>query len=145
LLNNLIPSDAVAALIIVNKNKYLLQLRDDKSDIWFPSHWGLFGGAIEPEELPEQALIRELEEEISIEKSNYDYNFFSEFTFDFSYCGYGVVYRRFYEIHLSIKQFENLKLGEGADMNIFTKPEILNSLKITPYDQFALWMHIGNT
>ena len=45
-------------------NSYLLQLRDFKSSIIFPGHWGAFGGAIEEGESPRDALDRELKEEI---------------------------------------------------------------------------------
>ena len=45
-------------------NRVLLQLRDDKPDIFFPNHWGCFGGAIEPGEAPHDTLLRELQEEL---------------------------------------------------------------------------------
>ena len=41
--------NAVAA-IIKYEDKYLFQLRDKKKNIFFPEHWGLFGGAIEKNE-----------------------------------------------------------------------------------------------
>ncbi len=44
--------------------RVLLQLRDDKPDILFPNYWGFFGGTIEPTESAEQALIREIAEEL---------------------------------------------------------------------------------
>lgn len=44
--------DAVAAIICVEAGGYLMQLRDARPDIWYPDHWGLFGGALEPEEDP---------------------------------------------------------------------------------------------
>ncbi|MEM9137105.1 MAG: NUDIX domain-containing protein [Cyanobacteria bacterium P01_F01_bin.42] len=42
----------------------LMQLRDLVPGIVYPGHWGLFGGHLEPGESPEDALRRELEEEI---------------------------------------------------------------------------------
>ena len=38
---------AVAAIIVVDRERYLMQLRDDAPHIWYPGHWGLFGGAID--------------------------------------------------------------------------------------------------
>lgn len=43
-----------------------MQLRDDRPDIHNPNCWGLFGGALEPGETPEQTVMREIEEETSI-------------------------------------------------------------------------------
>jgi 8-oxo-dGTP pyrophosphatase MutT (NUDIX family) len=47
--------------------QYLMQLRDDIPGIVYPGHWGFFGGHLEPGEDPEQALRRELVEEIEYE------------------------------------------------------------------------------
>ncbi len=45
--------DAAAAIIFLDDGRYLMQHRDDKPGIFYPDHWGLFGGAIEPGEDPE--------------------------------------------------------------------------------------------
>ena len=54
------------ALLFDRNGKLLIYLRDDKPTISFPSHWDLFGGIIEPGETPEQALVREVGEELGI-------------------------------------------------------------------------------
>ena len=36
--------------IVVVKDKYLLQLRDNKKNIFFPNFWGLFGGSLNKNE-----------------------------------------------------------------------------------------------
>ena len=46
-LSPLHPGDAVAAIIVFDNGKYLLQLRDDKPGIFFPAHWGLFSGGVD--------------------------------------------------------------------------------------------------
>ena len=53
----------VKAVIYKNDN-YLLQLRDNKSTIASPNTWGFFGGGVENYESHEDALIRELKEEL---------------------------------------------------------------------------------
>lgn len=52
------------AIIEHPQHGYLLQLRDVTAPT-YPSHWGLFGGHVEPGELPQEALWRELAEELA--------------------------------------------------------------------------------
>jgi 8-oxo-dGTP diphosphatase len=54
------------ALLFDRNDKLLIYLRDDKPNISFPNHWDLFGGMIEPGETPEQALVREVQEELGV-------------------------------------------------------------------------------
>ncbi len=52
-------------LLIENgRGEVLLQLRDNKPEIPYPNCWGTFGGQIEEGELPEAAIMREIEEEL---------------------------------------------------------------------------------
>jgi 8-oxo-dGTP diphosphatase len=55
----------IAVAVLEREGRWLLQLRDDIEAIVHPGTWGLFGGHLDPGETPEQALRRELEEEIS--------------------------------------------------------------------------------
>ena len=58
------PADAAAAILIAPDERYVLQQRDDKNGIFFPGHWGCFGGAVDATDSNAEAcLIRELEEE----------------------------------------------------------------------------------
>ncbi|MEI8250149.1 MAG: NUDIX hydrolase [Synechococcus sp. ELA057] len=54
----------VAIAVLVQDQRWLLQLRDDDPAIVAPGCWGLFGGHLEPRETPLEALSRELQEEI---------------------------------------------------------------------------------
>jgi len=131
------PSDAVAAIIALDDGRYLMQLRDQKPNLFYRGHWGLFGGAIELGENPEAALGRELVEEIGLKAAAFRY--FTNFTFD--YGRYGQVSRRFYEVRIASSVFEGLVLREGADMGHFEASEILNLPRVVPYDSFAIWLH----
>ena len=55
----------VALAMLHRDGRWLMQLRDEIPDIVAPGCWGLFGGHLDPGETPEQALRRELLEEIS--------------------------------------------------------------------------------
>jgi 8-oxo-dGTP diphosphatase len=57
-------------VFIKNSNKFLFQLRDNKPNIPNPNKWSLFGGGIEKNESPEEALKREVLEEIGITIDN---------------------------------------------------------------------------
>ncbi|MCC7358761.1 MAG: NUDIX domain-containing protein [Anaerolineales bacterium] len=46
--------------------RYALQLRDDRPDVAYARHWGLFGGWSEPGETPLQCLQREINEELGL-------------------------------------------------------------------------------
>ena len=60
-------SSAVAAIVVVDQDRHLMQLRDDIPGIWYPGHWGLFGGAFDTGEEEIAALRRELREELELQ------------------------------------------------------------------------------
>jgi 8-oxo-dGTP pyrophosphatase MutT (NUDIX family) len=136
--HNLVPSDAVVGLIVVDNQNYLMQLRSQKSGIFYPGHWGLFGGAVDYGESADHALLRELREELGIEFT--DAQYFTEFSFDFSFCGRAKVWRKYYRISVTRRMTEEMILGEGSDMRAFTAQEILRAPRVVPYDAFAIWL-----
>ena len=56
----------VAAVILYRDGAVLLQHRDDRPDIASPGAWAIFGGFMEPGETPEEAALREMEEELGL-------------------------------------------------------------------------------
>ncbi len=133
------PVDAAAALLVHENGRYIVQLRDAKVDIFYPGHWGCFGGAVEKGEAPEQALRRELKEELEFEMQ--EGRRFTRFDFDFDALGFPKVYRIYYEVPVSAKAFDRFVLHEGADFKAFEARELLGQENVTPYDAFAIWMH----
>ena len=137
--NKIRGDDAVAALLVADDGRYLMQLRDDLPQIFYPGHWGCFGGAVDPGEPPEQALRRELREEI--EFSVNEATEFTRFDFDLRGLGQKKVYRIFYEVPISAAAVSQLVLHEGAAFKLFSGAEILQQKQVTPYDAFAIWLH----
>jgi 8-oxo-dGTP pyrophosphatase MutT (NUDIX family) len=135
----LVPGDAVAALILVESEGYLMQLRDPHPDIWYPGHWGLFGGGVEPGEEPLAALARELKEELELEVETAA--LFARFDFDVSGLRLKRYFRNYYIVEVTRMVQQRLVLHEGAAMRVFTGPDILREERVTPYDSFALFLH----
>jgi 8-oxo-dGTP pyrophosphatase MutT (NUDIX family) len=136
------PGDAVAAILVLPDGRYMLQHRDRQTGIFFPDHWGCFGGAVDAGDADRlAALRRELREELGLSLGRDAFVYFSDFTFDLSFCGVGAIYRTFYEIRLGDSQVAGLSLAEGSEFRPFTAREALGGLRLTPYDAFALWLH----
>jgi 8-oxo-dGTP diphosphatase len=110
----------IAQIIFENdKGEFLLYLRDGKPGIPFPYHWDLFGGHIEEGETPEEALIREVKEELDYDLK--EFRFFKEYT-----CLEGDAYpniKYIYSGKLNLP-VEDITLLEGEKVQYFNKVEI---------------------
>ena len=62
-----------AAVLIMSTDKILLFHRDNIPTIPSPECWQLVGGGIEENETPEQALVREVNEEVSFDLNNFEF------------------------------------------------------------------------
>ena len=60
-----LPTVEVAIAILYQNNQFLLQLRDDNPSILYPGYWAFCGGHLEPGEDADDAIRRELMEEIA--------------------------------------------------------------------------------
>ena len=110
----------IAAIIFENENgEILLYLRDNKPGIPFPQHWDLIGGHVEVGETPEEALVREVKEELDIELKEYE--FFKKYE-----CNEGDAYpniKYIYTGKINIP-IENITLLEGDRPQYFHYDEI---------------------
>jgi 8-oxo-dGTP diphosphatase len=110
----------IAAIILQNeKGEFLLALRDKKPGIPFPDHWDLIGGHVEEGETPEEALVREVKEELDIDIK--DYKFYKKYE-----CLTGDAYENtkyIYSGRLDLP-IEEITLLEGERPQFFSKDEI---------------------
>ena len=136
----LYPGDAVAAIIYTDDGKVLLQKRDNLSTIFYPNYWGFFGGAIDLNETSNEAITRELLEELNF---SFDYSIINRvgsFDFGVNEINIGRFVRDYYSILIESKDISKYRLGEGAEFGLFDFSYALENLKIVPYDAFMLWM-----
>lgn len=133
------PKDA-SAIIIYFQNKVLLQMRDNKSYIFYPNHWGLFGGAREKNENFKSTILREIYEEININLNKNRTKYFCKLDLEFPFKTKSqFVKRYFYTYEIEDINFFKKKiiLREGKN-KLFVSRKKYSELKITPYDKFAL-------
>ena len=118
------PTQKESAILIWrnSEDKTLWQLRDNNPAIEYPNHWGLFGGGIEPDESPTEAMLRELKEELGlVPQLLWD---LGDFTHPRWYLHCFLV-----EEPLNLKGVE---LHEGADFGLFTDAEVLSGALTSP-------------
>ena len=135
-------SNAVAAIIRTPQEKFLMQLRDDVPNIWYPGTWGCFGGAIDDGEKPLEALRRELNEELEMNLGAA--TLVSRLEFDLRPAGLERYFREYYLVEPTGPELEKLVLHEGERMAEFSFEE-LGSVPVTPYDAFALHLYCAGT
>lgn len=141
----LVPEDAVAAILLVDERGYALQHRDDKPEIFFPGHWGCFGGAIDTGESAIEALLREMDEELALMLAPDQVSYFTNFEFDFAFAGHTALKRTYFEIRITEQAYQSLRLGEGQGLDCLTLPNAFGKERVVPYDAYALWMHYSHT
>ena len=106
----------VALAMLQRDGRWLMQLRDEIPTIVAPGCWGLFGGHLDPGETPEQALRRELLEEISWQPLAVELVMVHH------------IHRRtahVYRGELSVP-LEQLQLLEGQDLGLVSSEELLS-------------------
>lgn len=135
--------DAAAAVIRTGPGHCLMQLRDQRPDIWYPGCWGCFGGALDPGETAIEALRRELREEIELEVG--EARLISRLEFDFEPLGFGRAARTYYLVDITPDQLSALRLHEGERMSALTYEEVVSGIPVVPYDAFAIHLALNST
>lgn len=132
--------DSVAAIIWQAVGpRYLLQHREDRRDIAYPNWWSLFGGALEAGESAEQALRREMIEELGLHIRGLCVLF--SCTFDLRFAALRVR-KTFFDVEITRLEAEKLTLKEGQGMAWLRFDEMVaRAEQIVPNDLGALALH----
>lgn len=117
-------------------DRYLLQLRDARPDIWYPGCWGCFGGALDGAEDALDGLRRELREELELNVG--EARQVARMDFDFGPVGLGKAFRTYFLVELDDATAAKLVLHEGQRMEALSYRQIVAGIPLVPYDAFAL-------
>jgi len=129
---------AVTALLVTEDRRFLLQLRDEKPDIILPGHWSCFGGHLDPGETADQAMLRELDEELRYRPT--ECHWFFESVYSLPRQQRRRVRNVWYLVPLPLDQIPRLEQHEGAGMALFTLEDALVLPKISPLDLCAMML-----
>ena len=128
----MIIGKGAGVILIANNGNVLLQHRD-KNNKWNQNSWSEFGGQIEEGETPEEAVKRELKEELGIKLTNL--KFFKKYRLQRQKG----IYEQFVFIASINCSLESLKKQqkEGKDLALFNYEKI-NNLKMADYTKKLL-------
>ena len=108
-----------AVFILKDDNGRILLQHRDKNDEALPNYWAFFGGGIEEGETPEQAVIREAQEELQIKPKlkffgRYVYNYENKPIEVFVFIG---------KMDYSVEDLKKQQ-REGDDLRLFSFDEL---------------------
>ncbi|HEY8986628.1 MAG TPA: NUDIX domain-containing protein [Streptomyces sp.] len=129
------PARGAVAIIINRRGELLLHLRDDLPGIAWPGHWSVLGGGCDPGETPQQAIIRELDEEAGLTVDDLTYLFAVP-----DLHGSGQVID-FFSASWDGDE-STLPLAEGVKLQFFA-PEHLSMLTIPPFIRDGIHRHLA--
>ena len=127
----------VACLLITQDGRYLMQLRDDLPHLPLRNHWGLFGGQVEEGETLQQAMIRELQEELEFTPASLTR--FTETTFKF--LGRKRHHKTFFIAPILESDIAAMRQHEGAGKRLFRVTELLQEPLFVPWDVLGVILH----
>lgn len=109
--------DAASALFVDAGGRVLLQKRDDKPELAFAGMWTFFGGAVEAGETHEQAVYREVAEELGWHAPKLVY-WTTQVRPHVTAPDTHIVHNHIYVGRLTVSP-DDLTLGEGQAMALF--------------------------
>lgn len=116
---------SVMVLLSNPHGEVLLNLRDDRPGVLHPGHWAIIGGSVEEAEELDEALRREVAEEIG-----YDLRDVNEFCRIIDWEGN----RHLVIVYVATidATIDELRLGEGREIRFFS-PNAILGLRLSPF------------
>jgi 8-oxo-dGTP diphosphatase len=111
----------VGAIILNESGKFLLQQRDEHAPS-FKNCWTLFGGRVELKETPKDALLRELDEELSLTAESI--LSIKQIQTNIDDIGTEQI---IYELHMNVS-LDQLTLNEGRDMRFVSVDQLFDRM-----------------
>jgi 8-oxo-dGTP pyrophosphatase MutT (NUDIX family) len=128
-----------AAALLVCGGRYLMQLRDDKPGLLLPAHWALFGGQIDPGEAPQDAMVRELGEELELRPAAVVR--FTEMSVVLPLAPPRRDRLHFFLVPVSEAEISAMVQHEGAGKRLFAPEALAAEPRVAPWDLAAVLMH----
>lgn len=113
-------------IILYDKNHNILMQKRWANAKIYPNHWGLFGGKIEQGETPDEAIYREIQEELNYFLQEYNFEF--ELPYEITGLQKGTWF--IYSQYMREKEKEKLTLQEGEAMAWWSFEEVFSKLLI---------------
>lgn len=141
---NFNPTQSCAAVITINQSELLLQKRDEKPSIFFSGFTGLFGGGVEADESPRDAIVREIEEELSIVLHPDRFEPLADIDFRCQYLSSGKLRsRHFFYLDLRSEEAKRIRLREGQRVETYTLSKLPPMKTVVPTDLMPLMMYVA--
>ena len=123
----------VAIFVLQDENGKILLQHRTANESTLPNYWAFFGGGIEKDETPEQAVKREAKEELQIDLT--EYKFFKKYTYtpDELVKNAVEIYMFTASLEWPVEQLKKQQL-EGDNLGLFTFEET-KKLKIWEKDR----------
>lgn len=112
---------SVGAILRNSRGQILLQQRDDKPDLSFAGCWTTLGGRVEEGETPDEAVRRELLEEIELAP---DMTLWKVFEHQHEAAGVTVKVERYVYVGAIDREVDEITLNEGQALGFFLLADI---------------------
>lgn len=126
---------SVGAVIFL-QDKYLVQKRSNKKNIYFPNLYGVFGGGVDLKEKSLKAIKREIFEELEININLKQIKHFLKISINSKHFK-NKRSRSYYAIKINKKQFRSINLREGQSFHLL-KIKDIKIQNFVPWDLTAI-------